>query len=89
MVCKEDTAKMIQKRGFYSYKIQYLKILQVSLALPIRPPEPLAQFAVYVFCEREKSEIRGALRFAYPTARRRRGTPSGSVTRFTPLPAVG
>ena len=29
-----------------------------------------------------------ALRFAYPTSRRRRGTPSGSVTRFTPLPAV-
>jgi hypothetical protein len=30
-----------------------------------------------------------ALRFASPTSRRRRGTPSGSVTRFTPLPAVG
>ena len=30
-----------------------------------------------------------ALRFACPTSRRRRGTPSGSVTRFTPLPAVG
>jgi hypothetical protein len=30
-----------------------------------------------------------ALRCAYPTSRRRRGTPSGSVTRFTPLPAVG
>jgi hypothetical protein len=36
---------MIRERGFYSYKIQHLKILHVSLALPIRPPEPLAQFA--------------------------------------------
>ena len=30
-----------------------------------------------------------ALRCACPTSRRRRGTPSGSVTRFTPLPAAG
>jgi hypothetical protein len=30
-----------------------------------------------------------ALRFACPTSRRRRETPSGSVIRFTPLPAVG
>jgi hypothetical protein len=29
-----------------------------------------------------------ALRFACPTSRRRRGTPSGSVTRLTPLPAA-
>ena len=49
---------MIRKRGFYSYKIQYLKILHVSPALPMRPPEPLVQF-VGMCSANAKNEIIG------------------------------
>jgi hypothetical protein len=52
---------------------------------PARRPVPA------VAVPRRSCGVRGAivaLRLACPTSRRRRGTPSGSVTRFTPLPAA-